>query len=136
MKKLQLVLVAAMLAGSTSAGVAQDAQPQGGQRGGGGRMMAALMQGITLSAEQQTKFDALAKKYADARQTAMQDQTLDQDGRRAKMREAMTKQSDEIKALLNDDQKKVFEKNQGDMRARMQQGGGQRPPQSGSGNRE
>jgi len=138
MKKLQLALVATMLAGSVSAAAAQDAQPQGGQRpGGGGRMMAALMQGITLTAEQQTKFDAIAKQYADARQTMMQDQSLDQDGRRAKMREAMAKQSDEIKALLNDEQKKVFEKNQADMRARMQQGGG-RPPQSGAGirNRE
>jgi len=128
MKKLHLVLVAIMLAATASAAVAQDAQPQGGQRGGGGRMMAALMQGITLTADQQTKVDALTKKYADARQTMMQDQSLDQDARRAKMREAMGKQSEEIKALLTDEQKKVFEKNQADLQARMQQGGGQRPP--------
>jgi Spy/CpxP family protein refolding chaperone len=130
MRKVQLVLVAAMLAGSVTVAAAQEPQPQGGQRpGGGGRMMAALMQGVTLSAEQQTEFDAIAKKYAEARQTMMQDQSVDQDARRAKMREAMTKQSDEIKALLTDEQKKVFEKNQADMQARMQQGGGQRPPQ-------
>jgi Spy/CpxP family protein refolding chaperone len=128
MKKLHLVLVAIMLAASTSAAVAQDAQPQGGQRGGSGRMMAALMLGITLTADQQTKVDAITKKYAAARQTMMQDQSLDQDARRAKMREAMGKQSDEIKGLLTDEQKKVFEKNQADMQARMQQGGGQRPP--------
>ena len=127
MKKLHLVLVAIMLAASTSAAVAQDAQPQGGQRGGSGRMMAALMLGITLTADQQTKVDAITKKYAAARQTMMQDQSLDQDARRAKMREAMGKQSDEIKVLLTDEQKKVFEKNQADMQARMQ-GGGQRPP--------
>jgi len=128
MRKVQLVLVAALLAGSVTVAAAQDAQPQGGQRGGGGRMMAALMQGITLTAEQQTKFDTIAKKYAESRQTMMQDQSVDQDARRAKMREAMTKHSDEIKALLTDEQKKVFEKNQADMQARMQQGGG-RPPQ-------
>ena len=130
MRKLQLVLAAAMLMGTTTVVAAQEAQPQGGQRPGGrGNMMAALMQGITLTAEQQTKVDSLTKKYQDARQTLMQDQSLDQDARRAKNREAMTKQSDEVKALLTDEQKKVFEKNQADMQARMQQGGGQRPPQ-------
>jgi hypothetical protein len=43
------------------------------------------------------------------------------------MREASGKQADELKALLTDEQKKVFEKNQADLQARMQ-GGGQRPP--------
>lgn len=128
MKKLQLLAAALLLAGTAVTAAAQEPQAQGQrQGGGGGRMMAALMQGITLTAEQQTKFDEIAKKYADARQTMMQDQSIDQDARRAKMREAMTKQSDEIKALLTDEQKKVFEKNQADMQARMQSG--QRPPQ-------
>ena len=115
MKRVHFALVALMLAGTASAAVAQDAQPQGGARPGGGRMMAALMQGITLSAEQQAKVDSVAKRYADARQSMMQDQSLDQDARRAKMREAMGKQAEEIKVLLTDDQKKVFEKNQADM---------------------
>jgi periplasmic protein CpxP/Spy len=129
MKKLQFALVAVLLVGSATVVMAQEPQPQPqGQRGGGGRMMAALMQGITLNAEQQTQFDAIAKKYADARQVMMQDQSVDQDARRAKMREASGKQADEIKALLTDEQKKTFEKNQADMQARMQQGGG-RPPQ-------
>jgi len=130
MRKLQLVLAATILMGTTTVVAAQEAQPQGGQRQGGrGNMMAALMQGITLTAEQQTAVDSLTKKYQGARQALMQDQSLDQDARRAKNREAMTKQSDEVKALLTDEQKKVFEKNQADMQARMQQGGGQRPPQ-------
>ena len=129
MKKLQVALVAALIAVAGQTATAQDPQPQGGQRGGSGRMMAALMNGITLSADQQTKVDAITKKFADARQAAMQDQSLDQDARRARMREAMGKQADEIKAVLTDEQKKVFEKNQADMQARMQQGGGQRPPQ-------
>ena len=124
MRKLQLVAIAAMLAVSASTAKAQDGQQQGGQRGG--RMMAALMNGITLSADQQVKVDSIAKKYADARQSMMQDQSLDQDARRAKMREQMGKQADEIRAVLNDEQKKVFDKNREDMQARM---GGQRPPQ-------
>ena len=126
----QALLVAAMLMGISTAAIAQDPQPQGGQRPGGGRgnQMAMLMQGITLSAEQQVKVDSVTAKYGAARRELMQDQSMDQDARRAKGREMMTKQNDEVKALLTDEQKKVFEKNVADMQARMQQGGG-RPPQ-------
>ena len=128
MKKLQVVLVAAMLMGTAGISVAQDAQPQGGAPRGG-RGIGMLLQGITLTAAQQTKVDSITKKYQDQRQAMMQElQSADQDTRRAKMREVMGKQSTEIKAVLTDEQKKVFEKNEADMRARMQQGGG-RPPQ-------
>jgi periplasmic protein CpxP/Spy len=126
----QALLVAAMLMGISTAAIAQDPQPQGGQRQGGGRgnQMAMLMQGITLSAEQQVKVDSITARNGAARRELMQDQSMDQDARRAKMREMMTKQNDEVKALLTDEQKKVFDKNVADMQARMQQGGG-RPPQ-------
>jgi Spy/CpxP family protein refolding chaperone len=127
MKKLQFLFVAAMLVGSVSVASAQDAQQQAAPRSGRGNMMAALMQGITLTAEQQTKVDSITKKYADQRQTLMQDQSLDQDARRAKGAELRNKQLEEMKAVLTDEQKKVLEKNQADIQARMQQGGG-RPP--------
>ena len=126
MRKLQLVLVAAMLVGGTSVAVAQDAQQQGQRPGGRGNMMARLMTGITLTADQQTKVDSITKKYADAR-AALQSET-DMDARRAKGRELQTKQAEEIKAVLTDEQKKVFEKNQADAAAAMQGGG--RPPQA------
>ena len=126
----QALLVAAMLMGISTAAIAQDPQPQGGQRQGGGRgnQMAMLMQGITLTPEQQVKVDSITAKYGAARRELMQDQSMDQDARRAKGREMMTKQNDEVKAVLTDEQKKVYEKNVADMQARMQQGGG-RPPQ-------
>jgi Spy/CpxP family protein refolding chaperone len=127
MRKLQLVLVAAMLAGGTSVAAAQEPQPQS-QRQGRPDMMAMVMQGITLTAEQQTKVDSIAKKYGSELTTLRADQSLDRETRMAKSREIRTKQQEEIKALLTDDQKKVFEKNVADMQARMQQGGG-RPPQ-------
>ena len=126
MRKLQLVLVAALLVGGSAAATAQDPQPQGRQ--GGGRGMGMLMQGITLTAEQQVKVDSINAKYMTERRAIMQDESLDQDTRRAKGRDLMGKQRDEIKALLTDEQKKVFDKNVEDMQARMQQGGG-RPPQ-------
>ena len=127
MRKLQLVLVAAMLVGGSAVATAQDPQPQG-QRGGG-RGMGMLLQGITLNAEQQAKVDSINAKFGEQRRAIMQDESLDQDARRAKGRELMGKQRDEIKALLTDEQKKVFDKNVEDMQARMQQGGG-RPPRT------
>ena len=128
MRKLQLVLVAAMLVGGSAAATAQDPQPQGQRQGGSGRQMAMLMQGITLSADQQAKVDSIGVRYTEQRRALMQDESLDMDARRAKGRELMGKQRDEIKAVLTDEQKKVFDKNIEDMQARMQQGGG-RPPQ-------
>ena len=129
MRKLQAVLVAAMLMGISTTAIAQDPQPQGGQRPGGGRgnQMAALLQGITLTADQQTKVDSISARYMAARRELMNEQ--DQEARRAKGREMMGKQQEEVKAVLTDEQKKVFEKNVADMQARMQQGGGGRPPQ-------
>lgn len=127
MRKLQVVVVAALLVGGSAVVSAQDPQPQG-QRQGGGRGMGMLMQGITLTTEQQAKVDSINAKYMTERRAIMQDESLDQDARRAKGRELMGKQRDEIKALLTDEQKKVFDKNVEDMQARMQQGGGQRPP--------
>jgi Spy/CpxP family protein refolding chaperone len=128
MRKLQFVVIAAALMGGASLAAAQDTQQQAVPRGGRANMMAALMQGVALSAEQQVKVDAITKKYSEQRDALRADQNLDQDTRRAKGRELMGKQSDEIKSVLTDEQKKVFEKNQADMQARMQGGGG-RPPQ-------
>jgi Spy/CpxP family protein refolding chaperone len=59
----------------------------------------------------------------------MNDQSADRDAMRTKMRDMMTKQQDDIKALLTDEQKKIFEKNVTDMAARRSAGGG-RPPRS------
>jgi len=129
MRKLYAILAAVLL--MSTATMAQAQQPQGqaqGQRGGGRGMM-MLMEGITLSAEQQTKVDSIARKYAGERQAMMNDQNADRDAMRTKMREMMTKQQDDIKALLTDEQKKIFEKNLADMAARRPAGGG-RPPRS------
>ena len=131
MRKVQFALVAAMLVGGFSVASAQGS-PDAPRQGPSGRpnMGAMLMQGITLSAEQQAKADSITKKYADQREAMRAElQGADQDTRRAKMRETMGKQTDELKALLTDDQKKVFDKNLSDIQARMQNGGGQRPPQ-------
>lgn len=125
MKKLQLLTVVALLGASSTTAIAQDQQ---GQRRGGGDPSAMLLQGITLSADQQTKVDSLGKKMMTEMQVLRADSTVDMDTRRAKSREMRNKQFEAIKTVLTDEQKKVFDKNLADMQARMQQGG-QRPPQ-------
>ena len=90
----------------------------------GAGQMTAMMQGITLSAEQQTKVDTIVAKYRALNAAIPQDDA----DRRTKMTANTTKRNDEIKAVLTDDQKKVFEKNLADLAARMQGGG--RPPQA------
>lgn len=135
MKKLQVLVVAALLVGSASIATAQDPQPQPqgqgqGQAQGraGNRGMAMLLQGITLTPEQQVQMDSINARTQAQRQAYMADQTLEGPARREKMMEMMNKQREEIKAVLTAEQKTVFEKNVADMQARMQQGGGQRPP--------
>ncbi len=138
MKRIHLVLAGALIAlGSATAVQAQSSPPaqtqQGGMRGGGrGRMMQMLMQGITLSADQQKQYDAIVAKYQEQMQTAMSDTSGGRDAMRAKMRDLMSKEGDEIKAVLTDDQRKVYDKNVADMQARRQQmqGGGGNPPSS------
>ena len=126
MRKLQFVTVAALLAASSTAAIAQGGGGCGGGRGqGGAQQMQRMMEGITLSAEQQTKVDSIAKMFGDQRAALRNDATMDQDARRTKNREIMTKQNDAIKAVLTDEQKKVFDKNMADMQAQMQ-----RPPEA------
>ena len=127
MKKLRVAMMVAILSvGMTVAARAQDAQPQG-QRGGRG--IQALLQGITLTAAQQPKVDSLIKKF-DADNQALRAEMQNGGDRQAmmgKMREARAKQVEELKAVLTDDQKKIFEKTMTDMQSRM---GGGRPPQN------
>lgn len=126
MRKLQLVVAAAMLVAGSTVAVAQDAPPAGTRQGGRPNPMMAMMQGITLTAEQQTKMETITKKYADMRTAMMADASMDQDARRAKGMENRMKQMEEVKAILTDEQKVVFDKNAADMAARGPGGG--RPP--------
>jgi Spy/CpxP family protein refolding chaperone len=118
-----MVFAALLLAATTTAASAQE-----GQRRGGGNRMTALLQGITLTAEQQAKLDTIVQKSMAAQQAVRADTTLG-DGRRAKIMELMNKQTEDVKCLLTTEQRTIFDKNWADMQARMQQQGGGRPPQ-------
>lgn len=125
MKRLQMLAVAALLAASATSASAQNQQ---GQRRGGGDPSSMLLQGITLTAAQQAKIDSLGRQMMAEMAAMRADTTVEVEARRAKGREMRTRQVEAIKAILNEEQRKVLEKNVADMQARMQQGGGQRPP--------
>ncbi|HEY2374651.1 MAG TPA: hypothetical protein VGH98_01630 [Gemmatimonadaceae bacterium] len=116
MKTVRLAIMAvAMFLGVTTVAQAQDGQQQGGRR----NMAAALYKDITLTPAQQAKSDSIQAKYREQMQ-ALRSGGGDQQEMRAKSRELNEKQRDELKAILTDDQKKVFDKNYEDMRQAMQ----------------
>lgn len=124
MRKM-IVAAATLVAMSSTVAIAQGGgggAPGGGQGRGGAGQMTAMMAGITLSAEQQVKVDTVVAKYRTLNAAIPQEDA----DRRTKMMANTTKRNEEIKAILTDEQKKVFDKNVADMAARMQGGG--RPP--------
>jgi Spy/CpxP family protein refolding chaperone len=124
MKKVRLAMITvAMFLGIST--VARAQEPQGG-RGNRPNMSAMLFKDITLTAAQQSKVDSIDAKYREQMQ-ALRNGGGDPQEMRQKRGELMGKQRDELKALLTDDQKKVFDKNAEDMRQQMQN---RRPPGS------
>lgn len=94
------------------------AQAPGG--GFAGRRMERLLQGITLTGEQQAKVDSITAKYR-AQMPPFTPGTLPDSATRAKMRTLFGNQDEEIRALLTSDQQKVWDQNVTEMRNRMQQ---------------
>ena len=124
MKKVRLaMLVASMFLGMTTVVRAQDTQPQG--RPSRGNQAAMLFKDITLTEAQTAKRDSIVAKYREQSQAIRAEmQNGDRDAAMAKMRDLQGKQREELKAILTDEQKKVFDKNVEEMQQRMQQ----RPP--------
>jgi Spy/CpxP family protein refolding chaperone len=124
MKKVRLAMMTVvMFLGITT--VARAQEPQGG-RGNRPNMSAMLFKDITLTPAQQAKVDSIDGKYREQMQ-ALRNGGGDPTEMRQKRGELMGKQRDELKALLTEDQKKVFDKNAEDMRQQMQN---RRPPGS------
>lgn len=94
------------------------AQAPGG--GFAGRRMERLLQGITLTAEQQAKVDSITAKYR-AQMPPFTPGASPDSATRAKMRTLFGNQDEEIRALLTPDQQKVWDQNVTAMRNRMQQ---------------
>jgi Spy/CpxP family protein refolding chaperone len=105
--------------GAPNASVA-DGRGRGGSGGpgGSGRAEQALLRGITLSADQQQRVDAIRARYRSQMEQARQGSG----GDRTQMRTMMEKQQAEIRAVLTPDQQVQFDQNAADARA--QRGGG------------
>jgi Spy/CpxP family protein refolding chaperone len=87
---------------------------QGKGQGGGRGMQAMLWEGITLTADQQTKVDDIRAKYRkemmDLMPNGMQGGPPD-DATRKKMEELQEHQNHDYREVLTDDQRKVFDVN-------------------------
>lgn len=118
-------LAAAAIVLTASTAMAQGGPPGGGQ--GRPNMMARLMEGITLTPEQQVKVDSInAASRADNMKLREEMQAAGgppSEELRAKMTAISTKRNDAIKAVLTAEQKAIFEKNLANMPQP-----GQRPP--------
>jgi Spy/CpxP family protein refolding chaperone len=106
MRILRLAVVALLFP------VVVHAQDAGGG-GRGGRMMAALFTGITLSDVQQKQVDSIRTVYRPQMQSAERDQR----------RSLMQKETADFRTVLTPDQQGTFDKNLADMRSRMSAGG-------------
>lgn len=115
------VLTSALVLLGSSVALAQN---PGAQAPGGfaARRMQRLLEGITLTPEQQTKVDSVTARYA-GQMPAFTPGAPPDSATRAKMRDLYQKQDGEVRALLTPDQQKVWDANVEAMRNRMQ-----RPP--------
>ena len=121
MSWIRFAVAGITLCAGASVAVAQGGPPAGapppGQQGGpgrGGRGMQALFEGITLTADQQTKVDEINAKSRAAMQTLMPNGMQGgppDDAARKKIEEMREHQTHDIRELLTDDQRKIFDVN-------------------------
>lgn len=115
---MKLVRIVAVLAALVAfAAPAAHAQGGGQGRGGPGRQMEMLMQGITLSDAQKAKVDSIQQSFR-AQMPAFTPGQPPDSAARAKRMEIMGKQNAAIRDVLTADQQKVFDKNVEEMRNR------------------
>lgn len=124
---------AALLALSASVALAQNPQgPPGGgmgmRQGGPGRRMQMLLNGITLTSQQQKTVDSIQAAYQPRMRALFTPGTPPDSTARARMGELRTAQDKDIRAVLTPDQQKIFDKNLAEM---PQMGGPMRRPPGG-----
>jgi Spy/CpxP family protein refolding chaperone len=121
MSWIKFAVAGIALCAGASVASAQGGPPAGappmGQQGGqgrGGRGMQALLEGVTLTADQQTKVDEINTKYR-AQQQALMPNGMQggppDEGMRKKMDEIREHQTHDIHELLTEEQRKVFDAN-------------------------
>ncbi|HVB30672.1 MAG TPA: hypothetical protein VNE60_04000 [Gemmatimonadaceae bacterium] len=124
MRKLAMVALAVMCMG----GSASVASAQGGMGGGRGRgpmidRWIAQPTAITLTADQQKKFDSLKTAMTGEQQKARDDAGDDRQAMMGKMMEINKKYQEAVRGILTPDQQKTFDENVAAM-GRGRRGGG------------
>lgn len=117
MQKWILAVAIAAVASAASAPVAMAQGGGGGGGRGGARMMEMMMQGITLTEAQKALVDSIQATYQ-KEMPAMTPGSPPSDADRQKMMDLRQKQNAEIRGVLTDEQKAVFDKNLETMRSR------------------
>lgn len=129
MSFIRIAVAGLALCASASVAGAQGTPPQGheghqgdkaamkGMHGKGGKHM-MLMKGITLTADQQAKLDAIHEKHRAAMGPMSPDGGRPDENARAKRMAGMEKQYGEIRGILTPDQQKVFDANLEEMKQR------------------
>lgn len=108
----------AVAAVALTLGASEAAAQGGGGRGmGGGPRMEMMMQGITLTDAQKAQVDSIVAKYQ-KEMPAFTPGTPPSPEDRQKRMDVMQKQNTEIRALLTDEQKAIWDKNMEQMRQR------------------
>jgi len=133
MSRMRTVLIGvALTMGIATGAFAQGGGGEGGGGGGqgrGGRMMATLMNGITLTDSEKTQVQAIEDKYAPLMEqflqkmrVARQNGTPMDSASMQAMRDTNKKERDEIRAVLAPDQQSKFDDNIKSMMARRPRG--------------
>lgn len=116
-------MVAAMFLAVTSVARAQDPQQMGRRGGGRGMNIVSLLKdSLHVSDAVAAKADSIQKSYQAQMQPLMEAMRGGDADARTKMQELRAKQTDDIKALLTDEQKAAYDKLMAGMRGR--RGGG------------
>lgn len=113
----------------------QGQPPQGGMAGGRGmrgpmnpdQMLARLDERLHLSDDQKGKIRSILEDRQASMDKLRSDTSLSQEDRRAKMRTIFTEHNDQIKQVLNDQQKQEYDQMM-ERRGRMGNRGGNPPP--------
>jgi len=129
--RIRLALITtALLALSATAAVAQypGGGMGGGRLGGPGMRMQALLNGITLTAQQQTSIDSIQDAYRPRIRALFTQGGPPDSASRASMAALRSSQDRDIRAVLTPDQQKIWDKN---MAALPPMGAGRRGPPGG-----
>lgn len=112
---------------SASRGADRQRGDRGAQGRPGGRVMAQredmLMRGITLSAEQRERIEAIRATYRTQMAEAREQGGTDRTATRDRVQALMEKQQSEVRAVLDAEQRAQFDRNLAEMRERQQRGG-------------